>query len=277
MNKPSDDRTLEAYFADVRTSVLLTAEQERALFTQYRTCTKCRWQFPIAKDHIKACLRCDAPRDYRAREQLIRGALRFVIKMANDYARMARGASHTAEDVKTLISAGNVGLLIAIDRFDLTVGTRFLTYAAWWIKEKIRDELDHSGLVHVPAYKQKHLRLRRRQGEEVSFDAAMVLLERSEAIDDSQSDDQLERNLVNTYGANTVYDALDQLQVDNREKYILLAYFGVREEPKNLRQISSRLGLSSEWVRRIKQETLLRLRTHLEAQAITDSEDLFTE
>lgn len=266
---------MEAYFTDVRGSELLSATTERALFVQYRTCTKCKWQFPLGKP-AAACTRCQTRRNYRPRDKLIEGALRFVIKVAKDYARQARGLNYETDVLKSLISAGNLGLLVAVDRFDLSMGTRFLTYAAWWIREKIREELDNSGLVRVPAYRQKALRLRRRMGETVEHDAAYILLESSSSIDVSQSDDQLERNLVNTYGSDMVHSALTELGFRGRDRYIVLAYFGVREEPKNLRQISSRLNLSSERVRQIKQDVLTQLKDHLESKRIGDSGDVFS-
>lgn len=275
MSKTSGDRTMDAYFTDVRNSVLLTAEQERQLFVEYRTCTKCRWSFPVGKT-MAACGKCNAKRNYRPRDKLIEGALRFVIKVAKDYARQTRGHNADADIVKALISAGNLGLLVAVDRFDLRVGTRFLTYAAWWIREKIREELDNMGLVHVPAYRQKDLRLRRRMGETIERDAACISFETSAAIDRTYSDDQLEGNLINLYGSEMVHEAMTALGFRGRDRYIVLAYFGVREESKNLRQISNRLNLSSERVRQIKQDVLARLKAHLEGLQIQDSEDVFT-
>lgn len=275
MHKADDDRTMEAYFQDVRNALLLTAAEEQALFVQYRTCTKCAWSFPVGEVR-KLCKRCDAPRNYRPRDKLIEGALRFVIKVAKHYARQARGHNYESDVVKSLISAGNLGLLVAVDRFDLKRGTRFLTYAAWWIREKIREELDNSGLVHVPAYRQKSLRLRRRMGETIDADLAYVVLEPDTSIDENHCDDELERSLVNMYGAETIHNALADLGFRGRDRYIVLAYYGVREEPKNLRQISNRLDLSSERVRQIKQDVLSRLRVRLEAQQISDTEDVFT-
>lgn len=266
---------MDAYFTDVRGGELLSAEQERQLFQEYRTCTKCRRAFPLGKP-VARCESCNTPRNFRPRDKLVAGALRFVIKVAKDYARQTRGHKADAEVVKSLISAGNLGLLIAIDRFDLRVGTRFLTYAAWWIKEKIREELDNSGLVRVPAYRQKDLRLRRRMGEDVERDAACISFEASDGLEQAYSDDQLERNLVNMYGAESLHNAMALLEFRGRDRYIILAYFGVREEPKNLRQISQRLNLSSERVRQIKQDALLRLKNHLEQQRIRDSADVFT-
>jgi RNA polymerase sigma factor (sigma-70 family) len=269
MSKTSGDRTMDAYFTDVRNSVLLTAEQERRLFVEYRTCTN------IGKT-LHACSKCGIKRNFRPRDKLIEGALRFVIKEAKNYARQTRGHKADAEIVKMLISAGNLGLLVAVDRFDLKKGTRFLTYAAWWIKEKIREELDNMGLVHVPAYRQKDIRLRRRMGEVIEQDAACIAFETSAAIDRTYSDDQLEDNLINMYGSELVHAAMTKLGFRGRDRYIVLAYFGVREEPKNLRQISNRLNLSSERVRQIKQDALTRLKGHLEERQIQDSVDVFT-
>lgn len=113
-------------------------------------------------------------------------------------------------------------------------------------------------------------------GETVETDLAVVVLEPDTSIDDNCSDDEMERALVNAHGAEVVHAALMELGFRGRDRYIVMAYYGVREEPKNLRQISNRLELSSERVRQIKQDVLNRLRVRLEAQQIRDSEDVFT-
>jgi len=61
-----------------------------------------------------------------------------------------------------------------------------------------------------------------------------------------------------------------------RDKYIVLAYFGSREDPKNLRQISKRIALSSERVRQIKKDTLSQIKMYLAANRIDGSHDIFT-
>jgi RNA polymerase primary sigma factor len=273
---PSDDRVMEAYYAEVRKGDLLKVAEEQELFKRYRSCTGCSYKFQ-AGDGRQACPKCSTRRDFAARETLVKGALRFVVKVAKEYSRRTKGINYDSDTLKTLISAGNLGLLVAVDRFDTKRGTRFLTYAAWWIREKILEELDNMGVVRVPAYRQKQLRARRKNGENTSDDAAHVTMEEITAVDNKHHDESLELDLMNNYGAELIYSALTDLELRGRDKYIILAYFGAREDSKNLRQISNRLGLSSERVRQIKKDTLERLKEYLETMEIGDSDDVFSD
>jgi RNA polymerase primary sigma factor len=274
--KQGEDRLMEAYYAEVRQCVLLKADEEQVLFKKYRACTKCTHRFRPGEGGAN-CPKCGARRDLKARELLVKGALRFVLKMAKEYARKTKGVNYEPDFLAMLVSAGNLGLLVAVDRYDAAHKTRFLTYAAWWIREKILEELDNMGVVRVPAYRQKLLRARRKQGETTGPDEAHVQMEEISVADAHKSDESLEQDLMNEYGATLIYQALEELEFRARDKYIVLAYFGAKEDPKNLRQISSRLGLSSERVRQIKKDTLEQLKTYLEAMQIRDTDDVFTQ
>ncbi len=84
--------------------------------------------------------------DPRAREQLVRSNLRLVVNIAKKY--VGRGMS-----LGDLIEEGNLGLIKAVDYFDPDHGTRFSTYAAWWIKQSIkRALLANVQPVHIPTY-----------------------------------------------------------------------------------------------------------------------------
>jgi len=84
--------------------------------------------------------------DPLAREQLVRSNLRLVVNIAKKYA--GRGMS-----LGDLIEEGNLGLIKAVDYFDPSRGTRFSTYAAWWIKQSIkRALLENIQPVHIPTY-----------------------------------------------------------------------------------------------------------------------------
>lgn len=82
---------------------------------------------PLSRDeeHVLA-VRARAG-DVAAKQKLVRHNLAFVIAHARKYRR----GSVRLED---LVQEGNLGLLRAVDKFDPDAGTRFLTYAAWWIR-----------------------------------------------------------------------------------------------------------------------------------------------
>jgi RNA polymerase sigma factor (sigma-70 family) len=271
------DRTLLAYYDDIHNSDLLTVAEERALFALYRTCTPCGYKFTDKTQELRKCPMCGAKRNDAARDRLVKGALLFVVRVAKGYARQAKGKNYDSDVLKSLVSAGNWGLLIAVDKFDLAKKTRFLTYAAWWIQERIRFELDTMGLVRVPVYRQKELRAKRKRGDSTKLDAPFVVLEELDVVDHSHHDDQLERNLINSYGTNAIHRSLRDLKLRGRDKYIALAYFGYRTEPKNLRQISRFLELSSERVRQIKKDVLGRLKLHLQSKRLHETEDILHE
>jgi len=276
LGKPETDRVIDAYFADMQQHNLIPQKEEHALVACYRTCPKCQNTYALGTMASK-CVRCGAPRNFKSRDKLISGALRFVVKVAKEYAYRTKGPGFDNEVLTSLISAGNVGLLVAADKFDTSRNTKFLTYAAWWVREKILEELDNQGLIRVPAHKQKALRALRKYGSGTDVETPHVTLEPVDAIDDAgHSDSRLERDLVNTYGLSVLRQALDALVLRERDKYIVLAYFGSREDPKNLRQISKRIALSSERVRQIKKDTLSQIKMYLAANRIDGSHDIFT-
>jgi RNA polymerase primary sigma factor len=277
MSSTDDDRVISAYFTDLRGNSFTSQKEEQELVKAYRTCSSCRASYALGSTATR-CSKCGASRNFKARDRLISGALRFVVKVAKEYAYRTKGPNFDNEVLTTLISAGNMGLLVAADRFDATRNTKFLTYAAWWVREKILEELDSQGIIRVPAHKQKALRAQRKHGGGTEVEAPHVTLDTVEAIDAAgHCDHRLERDLVNTYGFTLLRQALDELSLRERDKYIVLAYFGAREEPKNLRQISKRVDLSSERVRQIKKDTMDMLRTHLMANRVEATRDVFAE
>lgn len=277
MSTTDDTRVITAYFADLRGNTFIPQREEYALVKAYRSCSGCHFSYSLGAAD-KKCPRCNAPRNFKARDRLISGALRFVVKVAKEYAYRTKGPNFDNDLLTALISAGNVGLLVAADRFDTTRNTKFLTYAAWWVREKILEELDSQGIIRVPAHKQKALRAQRKHGGGVDVEAPHVTLDSVEAIDTAgHCDATLERDLVNTYGFTLLREALDKLALRERDKYIVLAYYGAREEPKNLRQISKRVDLSSERVRQIKKDTMAQLKAYLNANQVAASRDVFVE
>src|SRR3954447_4031564 len=113
---------LQGYYRDISQVSLLSAEEEKEL--------------------AEAISRGD--RD--ARSRLIQANLRLVVKIARDYA----GRGMALED---LIGEGNLGLIRAAEEYDPRFGTRFSTYASYWIKQAIRHALiNTSATIRLPAH-----------------------------------------------------------------------------------------------------------------------------
>jgi RNA polymerase primary sigma factor len=107
--------SVEKYLNDVSKIALLTPEEETEL---------------TALIH--------ATGDERAKTRLINANLRFVISVAKQY----QGSGLTLED---LIAVGNMGLMKAADRFDPTRGFKFISFAVWWIRQMILQEIANTG------------------------------------------------------------------------------------------------------------------------------------
>lgn len=85
--------------------------------------------------------------DELAREKLIKHNLRFVISIAKQYYTKTTS-------LEDLINEGNVGLIIATHKFDSHRGFKFITYAVWWIRNRILKFINAmDGLVRIPNHK----------------------------------------------------------------------------------------------------------------------------
>ncbi|MDP6775344.1 MAG: RNA polymerase sigma factor RpoD/SigA, partial [Candidatus Latescibacteria bacterium] len=115
-----DSESLDLYLRDISSSEPLAAKEEISLAQR------------ISKG------------DQRARDKLVSANLRFVVSVAREY-------QNHGVPLSDLISAGNVGLMTAAERFDGTRGFKFISYAVWWIRQAIHQSLaQDSRVVRLP-------------------------------------------------------------------------------------------------------------------------------
>ena len=225
-----------------------------------------------------------------ALDKLVRSNLRFVVAVSKKY-------QNQGVPLSDLINEGNLGLIRAARKFDETKGIKFISYAVWWIRQAIlqalaeqgrivRVPLNRAGLLHRIAKRKAMLvqelgreptvtelaedvDLTREEVEKtlaisrahVSLDAPVAPGEDGRLLDYlpdrvSPGPDEpiLEKALTEALEA-----ALGTLSA--REAKVLRLYFGLGDrKPMSLERIGSRLGVTRERVRQIKQQALERLR-----------------
>ena len=116
----NDENTLTAYLGEINRIPLLTREEEQ--------------------DYARKA----AQGNIAARNHLVSANLRFVVNVAKKY----QGQGLPLED---LISEGNIGLINAIERYDVEKGYHFISYAVWWIKQTILKAIcEKSRMIRLP-------------------------------------------------------------------------------------------------------------------------------
>lgn len=227
----------------------------------------------------------------RAKEKLVNANLRFVVSVAKQY-------QHQGLSLTDLIDEGNIGLVRAAEKFDETRGFKFISYAVWWIRQSILQAIaDQSRVVRLPlnqvGWQNKINRAmskfeqeneRRPSVEELSEDVDLPL----EKIDEAMSANTRHVSVDAPFGGDDESSLLDVLVNDNapmadrklvaeslaaevaqalqtlneRERNIVKAYFGIGEPEMTLDEIGMKFGLTRERVRQIKEKALRRLRSN---------------
>ena len=196
---------------------------------------------PLSADEERKCFRLAAAGDADAREKLIVHNLRLVSHIVRKY----YSSSRMQED---LVSVGSLGLIKAVDSFDIENGARFATYAAKCIQNEIL----------------MYFRQQRKLQAEVSI---------NDAIDVDRDGNPLTYIDVISYEENLADDLdlrLDGAKVrtyvdtvlGERERQIVKLRYGLDgRDTLTQREVAALLGISRSYVSRIEKSALEKLRS----------------
>ncbi len=267
-----DFNPVEVYLKEIGPIPRLTQEQEKELFSK------------LARGNKKV------------RNTIVQANLKLVVKIAKKYARLGL-------PFMDLVEEGNLGLMRAAEKFDLTKGCKFSTYASWWIKQFIMRALANQGkTIRLPVYMVDRIakieRITRdfksKQGrnpsiEEIAEKASLPekkvaqifkiarttesisaqLGEHQEVIETIQDPNaiQAEKVVANAMLQEELIDLLSHLKP--REMEVLSKRFGLDgETPMKLKEIGAQLNISRERVRQIQQVALRKLKKIMKSKRI---------
>lgn len=194
---------------------------------------------PLSEEEEEKNLKLMEKGDRKARNLLIEHNLRLV-------AHIVKKFENTGEDTEDLISIGTIGLIKAIESFQMNKGTKLATYAARCIENEI--------LMHLRSLKKarKDVSLhdpigQDKEGNEISL--ADII-----GTDKAEVEDEVEMKIEKTKIRQHIHI------LDDREREVIRCRFGLDNgEEKTQREIAKQLGISRSYVSRIEKRALIKL------------------
>ncbi len=265
-----------------------------------------------SNDQVEECDRLDTlQKDLRVAVHIIQKAKRKIVE-ANLLLVASIAKQHnfnkSSLSFLDLMQEGSVGLMKAVEKFDLARGYRFSTYATWWIMQAIKRALDQqSQTIRIPCYvgetrrsiKQAQSRLARDLEREpgikdiaeevgmpesrvieilqstkgtISLDSPLSESSPDATISDLLADDSQitpEEELLSNSEKESLETVLNTLAP--REKRVIKLRYGLKDGTEHtLAQIGRDLGISRERVRQIEDEALRKLRHHTRVQYLQE-------
>ncbi|MBQ8383934.1 MAG: RNA polymerase sigma factor RpoD/SigA [Spirochaetaceae bacterium] len=265
----SDDNILSMYLKDINKIPLLSREEEIELATRA------------------------AQGDKVAKDKIVQANLRFVVNVAKKY-------QNHGIDLLDLISEGNIGLITAIDRFDVTKGYHFISYAVWWIRQSILKAIcEKSRMIRLPLNRANELvqieQARKAvaggKGEEeemtqvaqllgmtsqhvrelvnisrdmVSLDTPIGTSEESSVTIGDNTEDFRYQSPEEAAMESVMQDELEDVlsSLSQKEAQVLRYRFGLNgNKSMSLKEVGDKFNLTKERIRQIEKKAIRRLQT----------------
>lgn len=263
-----DDNILSMYLKDINRIPLLTREEEVELATKA------------------------AKGDRAAKDKIIQANLRFVVNVAKKY-------QNHGLDLVDLISEGNIGLMTAIERFDVSKGYHFISYAVWWIRQAIMKAIyEKSRMIRLPSNRVNELvqieQVRKAVGgdkseeeeitqvaemlgmtsqhvvELINISRDMISLDAPAGNDDSSvaigdnTEDSRYQSPEDAATESVMKDEIENLlsNLSQKEALVLKYRFGLNgNKSMSLKEVGDKFNLTKERIRQIEKKAIKRLQT----------------
>lgn len=286
------DDLRRSYLDEITRTPLLTAEEEVSLAEALERARLARKEMATKAPNAKrrSQLELMIEDGSAARERLLMANTRLVVSVAKRY-------RHRGLPFIDLIQEGIIGLIRAIKKYDPERGTRFSTYATWWIRQAISRAIDnHARTIRLPVHKKTEInRLaystqklsqefgRKPTTEElaaelgVSIDQVLETVriaqpplsletpqdeEQGRLLEDVLPDEEAqspEEVAEKSLMQKQIREVLDLLPP--REAKVLMLRYGLHDgKSYALQQVGDQLGITRERVRQIESQALMRLR-----------------